>query len=460
MSLRHATLLLVIAAARASADHTTTHEVILSIKQRNLDILEAALLAVSDPQSDEYGRHWSFEAIGSLTRDASAEAATRVWLTAHGIDECKETSPYAAFIRCNATANMWKHALDGHDFETAQDYEITPPAAMRGHLAGIFRAHRQAQPQSMPLVPARAVAVHPDAVNHTNSLASPCTKPWSCPAFLHQYYNITSASSTDTPLGSQSVFETGQYGSPKDLTQFQNTYGTPTVKVVKDVNGFLDDQTCEFLSYECSEANLDLQYLTAIGQRVPTWFWGNDKQTTFANWIAAVASTKDAPLVHSVSYGQLESQTGPDLRETFTTEVMKLGLRGVTVLVSSGDDGVANTQTRTSSGLCGYTPQWPASCPYVLSVGATQGPEEGKPEEVVCSSSNNNTFITSGGGFSEAFKTPVYQKTAVASFLANAKQNSLGPGYNSRTSPSLGTYTQPSTAVGSTSWTARRHPRP
>jgi hypothetical protein len=40
----------------------------------------------------------------------------------------------------------------------------------------------------------------------------------------------------------------------------------------------------------------------------------------------------------------------------FSTEVMKLGLRGVSVLVSSGDDGVMNPKTRTSSGLCDYTP--------------------------------------------------------------------------------------------------------
>ena len=128
---------------------------------------------------------------------------------------------------------------------------------------------------------------------------------------------------------------------------------------------------------------------------MPTWFWGTGKTTTFANWITQVSSTKDGPLVHSVSYGQLEEETDAQSKDTFSTTVKKLGVQGISVLVSSGDDGVANSKARMSSGLCGYTPQWPAVCPWVTTVGATQGPEEFKPE-VSCASSNNNTYITSG----------------------------------------------------------------
>jgi len=427
------TLAIAACAAAASPPHATDapHELILAVRQRNLAVVEAKLLDVSDPASARYGQHMTYDAIGALTRDADAQAATRAWLAAYGIDACT-ASAHGAFLTCTAAASTWQRALGGGHHDLLRD-EIARPAAVRGHLAGIFRArrmqqHARGQSNGRPAVrPARAFP--------TGDAAGYCTKWWTCPNFLHHYYNISTASGPPPApvLGSQSVFETGQYASAKDLAQFQHTYGTPAVKVAKDVNGFMDDDTCEFLNFECSEANLDLQYITAIGERVPTWFWGNNKQTTFANWITSVAGTKDAPLVHSVSYGQLESQTGPDLRSTFTTEVQKLGLRGISVVVSSGDDGVGNKQTETSEGLCGYTPQWPAACPYVTTVGATQGPEEGTGrEEVVCSSSHNNTFITSGGGFSEAYATPAYQKNAVAGFLANASQNSLGPGFNQR----------------------------
>ena len=82
-----------------------------------------------------------------------------------------------------------------------------------------------------------------------------------------------------------------------------------------------------------------------------------------------------------------------------------------------------------------YTPQWPATCPYVTTVGATQGPEQfgvGTPE-VACSTKNNNTFITTGGGFSNNpnFKTPSYQSKVVTEYLSN-KSHSLGPGFNAK----------------------------
>lgn len=44
----------------------------------------------------------------------------------------------------------------------------------------------------------------------------------------------------------------------------------------------------------------------------------------------------------------------------------------------------------------------PASSPYVTAVGASMGPETGKPE-VVCSS-DRGSVITSGGGFSKFFQ--------------------------------------------------------
>ncbi len=43
----------------------------------------------------------------------------------------------------------------------------------------------------------------------------------------------------------------------------------------------------------------------------------------------------------------------------------------VTIVVSSGDDGVAGYNARTSASLCGYYPQFPASTPYVVAVGGT-----------------------------------------------------------------------------------------
>ena len=60
---------------------------------------------------------------------------------------------------------------------------------------------------------------------------------------------------------------------------------------------------------------------------------------------------------------------------------------------------------------------FPASSPYVLSVGGTMGPEAGGLE-VACQSDGWGT-ITSGGGFSRAFPLPVWQKESVTNYLSS-----------------------------------------
>ena len=51
-----------------------------------------------------------------------------------------------------------------------------------------------------------------------------------------------------------------------------------------------------------------------------------------------------------------------------------MGLRGLTVVFSSGDDGIGNFIVRTNPTLgCSKAfPSWPAASPYVTTIGATQ----------------------------------------------------------------------------------------
>jgi tripeptidyl-peptidase-1 len=127
-------------------------------------------------------------------------------------------------------------------------------------------------------------------------------------------------------------------------------------------------------------------------------------------------------------------------------EFAKLGLMGVTIIYSAGNAGVSGAQ----SGVCldqngmrrplprhqsteflpgsmnrnatKFNPAWPASCPWVTAVGGTQvkantsvsdlSAEEVWNEEII-----PGAFESGGGGFSNRFPTPDYQKDAVKSFL-------------------------------------------
>lgn len=78
----------------------------------------------------------------------------------------------------------------------------------------------------------------------------------------------------------------------------------------------------------------------------------------------------------------------------------------MSVLVSSGDSGVGSAcQTNDGINITRFMPVFPASCPFVTSVGGTQ---HISPEIAT-------TF--SGGGFSDLFCRPPYQDKAVTEYL-------------------------------------------
>ena len=86
--------------------------------------------------------------------------------------------------------------------------------------------------------------------------------------------------------------------------------------------------------------------------------------------------------------------------------IAQLGARGVSVIVSSGDTGVGSAcQTNDGKNTTRFLPLFPASCPFVTSVGGTYRVQ---PERAV---------PFSAGGFSEIFSRPAYQDTAVTEYL-------------------------------------------
>ena len=133
-----------------------------------------------------------------------------------------------------------------------------------------------------------------------------------------------------------------------------------------------------------------------------------------------------ATKVISSSYAYNEADLTAKYEVRQCTEYMKLGLAGTTVLYASGDYGVGGNQNKCieprnktlnngSGGI--FNPSFPASCPFVTSVGATQI----KPNASVTAPEKAcETRIFSGGGFSNVFGLPSYQAPAVKSwFTAN-----------------------------------------
>jgi len=122
--------------------------------------------------------------------------------------------------------------------------------------------------------------------------------------------------------------------------------------------------------------------------------------------------------VISISYGGQEPDLPASYQQRQCNEFMKLGLQGVSILVSSGDSGV---QARGANGCLGpanriFNPDFPATCPYITTAGATYlppGADVKKDSEVAV------TRFPSGGGFSNIYPIPSYQQKALDNYFAN-----------------------------------------
>jgi len=239
------------------------------------------------------------------------------------------------------------------------------------------------------------------------------------PQLIWKTYSMPNETDS-TPKADQSVFEAlGQSYDPNDLTAFQQQFNLP-VQAIKKVVGPNTPSDCRASPNNCAEASLDVQYIMSLAQGAPTWYWSIDQsvQNIFLEFIQEVAKDPAPPQVYSISYGGPEHLQDVPVMNQFNIEVCKMGLRGFTLFVASGDDGVAGYEARGNPSACGFYPEYPANCPYVTTVGATMGPESRNPE-ITCQSDKGG-IITSGGGFSNNFAQPSYQATAVAQYLRTA----------------------------------------
>eukprot|EP01047_Picozoa_sp_COSAG01_P054819 COSAG01_NODE_6037_length_3886_cov_1.914972_3_plen_241_part_00 len=159
-----------------------------------------------------------------------------------------------------------------------------------------------------------------------------------------------------------------------------------------------------------SEASLDLQYIMSMATvSVPTEFWAAPKHETLFPWIQRVNAAEDPPQVHSVSYGGDEHGLELSYATRFNVELQKAGVRGLSILVAAGDDGVGCSKEMDPAAPQTFSPNYPASFPAVTTVGGTDFAAAG----------TETTWSQGGGGFSAVFRRPSYQQDAVSSFLTN-----------------------------------------
>lgn len=348
------------------------HEIILVIRQRNMLELKRILNDVSDPMSLNYAQYLTGKEVADLTSNPEARNAVVTYLQANGVSTISETM-YGDYITANAPVSVWEKVLSTvfYTFNHTQ-------------LNGVVEQLVRAESYSIPIeltnhvdcvlntieMPVRTTLGHPipvmTSLSSKRMAGTAAQTPTASikPIDIMKYYNMSNVfGSSESTQAAYSGYK--NHFSPMALAYFQKNISIQALQPALSVGGYVTDDS----ALNSAEGNLDIQYLMGLSQGSPTTFWHSNGG--LSQWLIEVANTPNPPLVLSISYGADESSTSKSEHHVFTTQAMKLSVRGVTILTASGDDGVHSPLARLNALSCGYQPGFPATNPYVTAIGAT-----------------------------------------------------------------------------------------
>ncbi|KAG6828490.1 hypothetical protein H0H92_007805 [Tricholoma furcatifolium] len=434
------------------------HRIVLRIglPQPDFHILEKHLYEVSDPFHERYGAHLSKEETEALvTPHQDSIDAVNEWLALHGIQEDDLVrSPAKDWVTITIPVSLaetllntltkrqkysvWEHTSGDQLIRTTSysvpenvwdHIDVVQPTTMFGRFKRdkstvvrldetVEEASQRVQDLTATITDATTGAVVDARCNATITI--------SC---LQQLYNAVGFVPT---AKNNSIGITGylqQYANLHDLQLFYADERPDALhssfKFVS-VNGGINNQSAAAAG---DEADLDVQFAFGLSHPIPATFYSTagsppfkpdvlsptNTNEPYTEWLDFVLSQDHLPLVISTSYGDNEQTVPESFANRACRGFAQLGARGVSLMFSSGDDGVGDNDPDPATQQCFsndgtnrtvFIPSFPAS---VTTVGGTTNIN---PEVAV-------SRFFSGGGFSNYFARPSYQDAAVKGYLAN-----------------------------------------
>ncbi|PAV23333.1 subtilisin [Pyrrhoderma noxium] len=418
----------------------------IGLKQDKLDKLIETLYRVSDPLHPQYGQHLSRLEVEELVRPHSDTVEqVHTWLENNGIDVSKEVSrnPAGDWISLrlpvsiiesmlDAKYHVYQHVHTGKHITRTLSYSL--PQILHEHIDLIepttvfdnlheMRAtyHLTDKTESDLEVPGKDKEEHSFVTGPAGQNISASCNTTITPSCLMQLYRtegyVPRAAHKGNSIGVTGYLE--QFVNFADLQTFYSLFRPDAVGFnvsVVSVNGGLNDQSTPGV-----EANLDNQYTTGLTFPTPNIYYTtpgtaptiNDSVTPpqrdepYIDWLNFVLAQDEIPLSFTTSYGGDEQTFPKEFAVRACNLFAQLGARGASIMFSSGDGGVGAGTCLTNDGTNRtiFQPVFPATCPFVTSVGATFhiAPERG--------------IGFSQGGFSVYFPRPEYQSVSVPPFL-------------------------------------------
>ncbi len=283
----------------------------------------------------------------------------------------------------------WLRLPGGHTLAAG---EASVPENLRGHLQGVMGL--DSRPKLRPHIKAKAFA---ETAAATDVGRTP-------PAFA-QGYQFPEGDGRGQHVG---LLQLGGTFDPADLEVYFQALGlaVPVIEVISVSGG--DPSPTKDSRWEVT---MDLEVLGAVvpAAKLTVYIAPNSADGLLDLVEAALHGGADQPSVLSMSWGAAESEWGELELQLVSDAFQAASTLGVTVLVSSGDEGSTDGATDGKQHVA-----FPASSPWVLSVGGTQQTDGG---EAVWNALPDQG--ATGGGVSDFFDLPPWQKGAEVPNSAN-----------------------------------------
>jgi subtilase family serine protease len=350
--------------------HEQTHEIIFVLRQKNTDTLIRFIDDVSDPRSVNFGQHMTREEINNLTVIPEARTALLKYLFSNGAIVTSETLLSGDYIKASAAISTWERVLntqfytfhrilgDGRINRVVRAEKYSIPKELDEHVASVLNAIDLPARQSRDLIKKEPI---PEIKTERRFRSSSNKPDGMTPAYIRSYYNLSNVYGSN--LSTQAVFSfNDRYFSPQSLANFQKYFGEAIQPVASVIGGYSSDNPYN----DSNDSVATIEYMSSISRGSPTIFWHS---TGFSDWLLEVAAMERPPLVLVITFFQDEATTSKQEHTAFTLAAQKLAASGVTILTAAGNDGAVNQRDIASA--CSYRPQYPATNPYVTTVGAT-----------------------------------------------------------------------------------------
>ncbi|PKI84695.1 hypothetical protein MVES_001143 [Malassezia vespertilionis] len=388
------------------------------------DSIDHEIAQISDPCSPRYGQYLSRREIKCfLASDRGLKKRAKQWMDEQGIESWQHAADtWAMRMNVGKASKLFRtqyheyESEDGHTMLHASEHQV--PDALHG--AAVF---------GMPMHSTHTSTTPETALQKRDTDLEVCANG-AIPNCMRKMYNIAYAPLVPEQNRIGVAGFLGQTPTANDVETFMKKYRPDAVGA---------NFTTEFVRHarpskkvRSREANLDIQTIMAQVYPIPVSFYSvhgkppktgvqypKSRNEPLLHLFSHVLDLPDdeLPSVLSISYADLEHSVPKSYAVRTCQYAALLGLRGVSVIAAAGDQGVGSVEEKecripTHEPKKRFLPWFPASCPYVTTVGGTALPIN----ETVATM--DTAGYVAGSGFSDYFERPTWQNQSVSRYLA------------------------------------------